>query len=96
MICRNKDCLKTITNKRNAVHAESQVFCSHNCFVSHDLSKEKCELTIDFLRTRIGVLRQMKYKLYYLRRPHKLAEFDNRIKAYRQQLENVYTELKDI
>jgi hypothetical protein len=96
MNCRNKQCKKEIKNRRNAVHAEDEVFCSHNCFIEHDLSKEKCEERVAFIRTRIGVLRTMKLSLYYLRRPHRLAEFDKRIEAYRQDLEKVYTELRSI
>ena len=95
MHCQSKQCNKPISNKRNAVHANKKVFCSHNCFIEHDLSIEKCELEAAFIKTRIGVLRQMKLSLYYLRRPHKLEEFNKRINDYRQDLKLLYNKVNE-
>jgi len=91
MVC--KYCADIIENRRNRVN---EVFCSHECFIDYDLSLELYEQQATFFRTRIGVLRQMKYRLYYLRRPHKLAEFDQRIDSYRQELELVYSKLSEV
>ena len=96
MHCNNKRCRKIIRNKYNIVKGNNKVFCSHNCFIEYDLRLMKYELEAAFIRTRIGVLRQMMYSLYYLRRPYKLAEFKKRIKDYRQNLELVYNKLAEV
>ena len=94
MTCRN--CQKIITNPRNAVNAENEVYCCSECFLTRDLKLEQKETLIEFIQTRIGVLRQMKMKMYYLTRPAKSVELDIRIQAYRQDLDKVYNELKAI
>jgi hypothetical protein len=94
MNCRN--CQKIITNPRNAVNAENEVYCCHECFLARDSKLEQKETLIEFIQTRIRVLRQMKMKMYYLTRPAKSVELDIRILNYRQDLERVYNELRAI
>lgn len=96
MHCRNKLCSKALTNPRNIVKGDDNIFCSHGCFLIHDAKLECAEERITFIRTRIQVLRQMRYQLYYIRRPVKTADIDRRIAAYRIDLESEYQKIKEI
>lgn len=90
MNCQHKACNKSIHNKRNAVHADEKVFCSHDCFITYDLKLEKVEDEISFIRTRIGVIQKMSRETYALNKPHKQAEMADKINAYRMRLESLY------
>jgi hypothetical protein len=94
--CRNHKCSQVIRNKRNAVVAENMPYCSHNCFLVRDNDLERHEVHIQFLRTRIGVLRQMLKQLYYIHHPLKSKAVEERIEAYRQLLQLAYNEIRKV
>lgn len=96
MNCRNKLCNKVILNRRNAINGNGDTYCCSECFIDRDLKIGIIEDKAQSIRTKIGTLKSMQRQMYYIHRPDKSAELDIRIRSYRQNLELVYNELKEL